>query len=125
VKRRIRRKQSTLDEPSAQIRTEFQHKWFAWPSRYYGFAGVSASGTMDRRHSRGPHLQNCGFHSQCGKLERIKNALANRQLRVYEHHQPKSGNTIVGTWQMIGSPKHHEKFALLMVKDKDIEDFVY
>ena len=59
------------------------------------------------------------------KLDLINEALESHELRVYEHHQSKSGNTIVGTWHTIGSPNHHEKFALLMVKDKDIEDFVY
>src|SRR5688572_7271711 len=59
------------------------------------------------------------------KIDRINEELAAHQLKVYEHHQSKTGNSIVSTWQTIGSPKHHEKFALLMVKDKDIEDFVY
>ena len=59
------------------------------------------------------------------KLDRINDALVAHELKVYEQHQSKSGNTIVGTWHTIGSPKHHEKFSLIMVKDKDIEDFVY
>lgn len=59
------------------------------------------------------------------KIDQINDALRVHELKVYEHHQSKSGNTIVGTWSTIGSPKNHEKFALLMVKDKDIEDFVY
>jgi len=63
--------------------------------------------------------------SNAEKIDRINEELAAHQLKVYEHHQSKTGNTIVGTWQTIGSSKHHEKFALLMVKDKDIEDFVY
>ena len=59
------------------------------------------------------------------KLDRFNDALVAHELKVYEQHQSKSGNTIVGTWHTIGSPKHHEKFSLVMVKDKDIEDFVY
>jgi putative Mg2+ transporter-C (MgtC) family protein len=59
------------------------------------------------------------------KLDRINDALVAHELKVYEQHQSKAGNTIVGTWHTIGSPKHHEKFAMSMVKDKDIEDFVY
>jgi putative Mg2+ transporter-C (MgtC) family protein len=59
------------------------------------------------------------------KIDKINEALVAHDLTVYEHHQSKTGNTIVGTWHTIGSPKHHEKFALLMVKDKDIEDFIY
>ena len=59
------------------------------------------------------------------KIDKINEALAAHELQVYEHHQSKTGNTIIGTWHTIGSPKHHEKFALIMVKDKEIEDFVY
>ena len=59
------------------------------------------------------------------KIDKINEAFAAHELHVYEHHQSKTGNTIVGTWHTIGSPKHHEQFSLLMVKDRDIEDFVY
>ena len=59
------------------------------------------------------------------KIDKINEALATHELTVYEHHQSKTGNTIIGTWHTIGSPKHHEKFTLIMVKDKEIEDFVY
>jgi putative Mg2+ transporter-C (MgtC) family protein len=59
------------------------------------------------------------------KIDQINEAFGTHDLRVYEQHQSKTGNTIVGTWHTIGSPKHHEKFSLLMVKDKDIEDFIY
>ena len=59
------------------------------------------------------------------KIDKINEALSSNDLTVYEHHQSKTGNTIVGTWHTIGSPKQHEKFSLMMVKDKDIEDFVY
>lgn len=59
------------------------------------------------------------------KIDHINAAFESHHLQVYEHHQSKTGNTIVGTWHTIGSPKHHEQFSLLMVKDQDIEDFVY
>ena len=59
------------------------------------------------------------------KIDQINAAFNAHQLQVYEHHQSKTGNTIVGTWHTIGSPKYHEQFSLRMVKDKDIEDFVY
>ena len=59
------------------------------------------------------------------KIDRINESLAAHVLQIYELLQSKSGNTIVGTWQTIGSPRHHEKFASIMVKDRDIEDFVY
>jgi hypothetical protein len=59
------------------------------------------------------------------KIDKIHEALSAHELHVYEHHQSKTGNTTVGTWQTIGAPNHDEKFASIMVKDKDIEDFVY
>lgn len=59
------------------------------------------------------------------KLDQIHEALSTHDLKVYEHHQSKTGNTIVGTWATIGSPKNHESFALQMVKDQDIQDFIY
>ena len=59
------------------------------------------------------------------KIDEINEALAVYELKVYEHHQSKTGNTIVGTWHTIRSPRQHEKFALVMVKDHEIEDFVY
>ena len=59
------------------------------------------------------------------KIDKINEALTAHELKVFEHHQSKTGNTIVGTWHTIGAPKNHEKFSLLMVKDQDIEDFVY
>ena len=63
--------------------------------------------------------------SKADKIEEINDALAAHELKVYEHHQSKSSNMIIGTWRTIGLPKNHEKFSLLMVKDQDIEDFVY
>jgi putative Mg2+ transporter-C (MgtC) family protein len=59
------------------------------------------------------------------KIDQIHESFAAHELRIYEHHQSKTGNTIVGTWHTIGSPKDHEKFALIMVKDREIEDFIY
>jgi putative Mg2+ transporter-C (MgtC) family protein len=59
------------------------------------------------------------------KIDQINEALRACELTVYEHHQSKTGNTIVGTWTTIGSPPHHEKFSSIMLKDQDIEDFVY
>jgi hypothetical protein len=59
------------------------------------------------------------------KLETIKNALHSSGLIVHEHHQSKSGNTILGTWNTLGTPKHHELFVGEMLKDKEILEFTY
>lgn len=63
--------------------------------------------------------------SNAQKVDKIHDALKTCELKVSEHHQSKIGTTIVGTWHTIGSPKNHERFASLMLKDKDIEEFVY
>lgn len=59
------------------------------------------------------------------KVDKIHEALETCNLKVFEHHQSKIAMTIVGTWHTIGSPKNHERFASMMLKDKDIEEFVY
>src|SRR5512138_309429 len=59
------------------------------------------------------------------EVEKINKALETCQLKVYEQHQSKVAATIVGTWHTIGSPKNHDRFASMMLKDKDIEEFVY
>src|SRR5512134_3453080 len=38
------------------------------------------------------------------KIDQINESLAHHELKVYEHHQSKTGNTVVGTWTTIGSP---------------------
>lgn len=59
------------------------------------------------------------------KVDHVNEALKACELTVYEHHQSKAGKMIVGTWTTIGTPAHHEKFSSMMLKDKDIDDFVY
>lgn len=59
------------------------------------------------------------------KVDKIYETLKACELTIYEHHQSKAGATIVGTWHTIGSPKNHEKFVSMLMKDKDIEEFVY
>jgi putative Mg2+ transporter-C (MgtC) family protein len=59
------------------------------------------------------------------KVDKINEALQACELMVFEQHQSKVGTTIVGTWHTIGSPRHHEQFVSSMMRDKDIEEFVY
>ncbi len=58
-------------------------------------------------------------------IEEIHAALRACALQVFEHHQSKIGPTIVGTWQTIGSPRNHDKFVTEMLRNKNIEEFVY
>lgn len=60
-----------------------------------------------------------------GRVDHIHEELESCDLKVLERHQSKIGSTIVGTWHTIGSPKNHEKFVSTMLKDKQIEEFVY
>jgi putative Mg2+ transporter-C (MgtC) family protein len=59
------------------------------------------------------------------KMSKVEKALQTCSLRVIEHHQAKSEKAIVGTWKAIGSPKNHERFTELMLKDKDVKEFDY
>jgi putative Mg2+ transporter-C (MgtC) family protein len=63
--------------------------------------------------------------SNMEKLDHIENALKSHHLYVYDHHQSKSGETIMGTWHTMGKPVNHEQFILEMMKDHDIREFVY
>lgn len=58
-------------------------------------------------------------------IDKIHAALDASQLQVFEHHQSKLGETIVGTWYTIGAPRNHEKFVSMMLKDRDIQELVY
>jgi putative Mg2+ transporter-C (MgtC) family protein len=63
--------------------------------------------------------------SKAKGVDKIHEAIEACELKVFEHHQSKIGATIVGTWHTIGSPKNHDKFVTTMLKDKNIEEFVY
>lgn len=59
------------------------------------------------------------------KMEKVADALGQCGLRIYEHHQTKSETAITGSWKTIGTPKNHEKFVEMMLKDKDIAELDY
>lgn len=59
------------------------------------------------------------------KLEAIETGLRSRDLLIFEHHQSKIGDTIIGTWHTMGKPKNHDQFVTDMLKDRDIREFVY
>jgi len=58
-------------------------------------------------------------------VEKVQNVLQNCSLKILDHHQTKLEEAIIGTWKTIGSPENHEKFVLLMIKDKDIKELNY
>lgn len=57
--------------------------------------------------------------------EKIQQALDTCSLRIYELRQIKTENGLVGRWHIMGAPKNHDKFALLMLQDNDIKEFAY
>ncbi len=59
------------------------------------------------------------------KMDKIREALEACNLKVSESHQSKIANQIIGTWDTSGSPKNHESFTNMMLKDQEIEEFVY
>lgn len=59
------------------------------------------------------------------KLDAIQNSFKICELHVYEQHQSKIGDTLIGTWHTMGAPGHHDKFIADMLRDKDIREFVY
>lgn len=63
--------------------------------------------------------------SNIAGIDKIQEALEACELQVFEHHQSKIGPTIVGTWHTIGSPKGHDRFVNAMLKDSNIEEFIY
>jgi hypothetical protein len=58
-------------------------------------------------------------------MDKIHEAPGTCNLKVFEHHQSKMATTIVGTWHASDLLKKHKGFASMMLKDKDIEEFVY
>lgn len=59
------------------------------------------------------------------KMEKIRQAFDDCSLRVVEHHRAKSGKAFTSSWRAIGSPKNHEKFMQLMLRDKSVRELNY
>jgi putative Mg2+ transporter-C (MgtC) family protein len=63
--------------------------------------------------------------SDMERVDKIQESFDACELKIFEHHQSKIGDTIIGTWHTIGSPKNHERFVSIMLKDKEIKELVY
>lgn len=66
-----------------------------------------------------------GMANDFKKVTKVEKAIRESSLHVYEHHQTKSEKSIISSWKTIGAPKSHEKFIMLMLKDKDIKELDY
>ncbi len=58
-------------------------------------------------------------------VDKVQRAIDECSLRVYEHHQAKTEKSIISSWKTIGAPKNHEKFVLMMLKDKAVKELDY
>lgn len=58
-------------------------------------------------------------------MEKVHEALKLHSLMVLEYRQSKTETSITGRWRVIGSPKHHEEFVDLKVRDKDVKELDY
>ena len=81
-----------------------------------------ALGPLDAQSRTYRIVLDCGDEKS---YEKIQQALSVCSLRIYELRQIKTENTIVGRWHIVGAPKAHEKFALLMLQENDIKEFAY
>jgi putative Mg2+ transporter-C (MgtC) family protein len=59
------------------------------------------------------------------KIEKVEKAFEQCSLSTYEHHQAKTEKTIISTWRATGSPKNHDRFVQIMMKDRDIKELNY
>jgi len=59
------------------------------------------------------------------RADRVNEELEACSLHVLEHHRTKSEDKIIGAWRAIGSPKNHQRFVELMLKDKNIKELDY
>jgi putative Mg2+ transporter-C (MgtC) family protein len=63
--------------------------------------------------------------SNVKSFEKVSHTLSKCSLKVLEQHQTKTENTIIGTWRVIGSPKHQDEFVQIMLKDKNVREMDY
>ncbi len=58
-------------------------------------------------------------------VEHIQGALRDCSLKIIEQHRTKTEKSMVGTWQVIGSPKNQERFVEMMLKDENVRELNY
>ena len=58
-------------------------------------------------------------------VEKVQRTVEECSLRIFEHHQTKTEKSIISSWKTIGSPKNHEKFVLMILRDKAVKELDY
>ena len=59
------------------------------------------------------------------KIMEVQKAFEENSVHVLDHHETKSGDTITGTWRVIGSVRGHDKITRKMLEDRDIKEMTY
>ena len=59
------------------------------------------------------------------KIMEVQKAFEENSMHVLDHHETKSGDTITGTWRVIGSVRGHDKITRKMLEDRDIKEMTY
>lgn len=59
------------------------------------------------------------------KIETVEESIEKCSLKIFERHQRKTEKSIIGSWKTVGSPKNHNKFIMMMLKDKDVKELDY
>ena len=59
------------------------------------------------------------------KIMEVQKAFEENSMHVLDHHETKSGDTVTGTWRVIGSVRGHDKITRKMLEDRDIKEMTY
>ena len=59
------------------------------------------------------------------KIMEVQKAFEENSMQVLDHHETKSGDTVTGTWRVIGSVRGHDKITRKMLEDRDIKEMTY
>jgi len=59
------------------------------------------------------------------KVAEVQKAFNENSMHVLDHHETKSGDSITGTWRVIGPVKGHDKITRKMLEDHDIKEMNY
>ena len=63
--------------------------------------------------------------SKAEKVAEVHKAFEKNSMHILDHHETKSGDTVAGTWRVIGSVKGHNSVTKKMLEDQDITEMTY
>ncbi|NWG06766.1 MAG: MgtC/SapB family protein [Chloroflexi bacterium] len=59
------------------------------------------------------------------KVAEVQKAFEENSMHILDHHETKSGDTITGTWRVIGPVRGHDTVIRKMLEDRDIKEMTY